>query len=98
MINTKTNLIWEKWIQNGRFGEELIKDIRDYDSFLLFFQKAPAKISNRRTVQNQLINSPQIRSFIPEQAFTEIDFDPGSEPDEDSSSSSDSGQGSGQNR
>jgi len=42
-------------------------------------------------IQDQLINSPQIRSFSPEQDFIELDFDPGSESDGDSSS--DSGQG-----
>jgi hypothetical protein len=42
-------------------------------------------------IQDQLINSPQVRSFSPEQDFIEMDFDPGSESDGDSSS--DSGQG-----
>jgi len=42
-------------------------------------------------IQDQLINSPQVRSFSPDQDFIEMDFDPGSESDGDSSS--DSGQG-----
>ena len=42
-------------------------------------------------IQDQLINSPQVRAFSPEQDFIEMDFDPGSESDGDSSS--DSGQG-----
>jgi len=42
-------------------------------------------------IQDQLINSPQVRSFSPEQDFIEMDFDPGTESDDDSSG--DSGQG-----
>jgi len=42
-------------------------------------------------IQDQLINSHQVRSYSPDQDFIEMDFDPGSESDGDSSS--DSGQG-----
>ena len=42
-------------------------------------------------IQDQLINSPQLRSFSPEQDFIEMDFDPGFESD--GASSGDSGRG-----
>ena len=38
-------------------------------------------------IQDQLINSHQVRSYSPDQDFIEMDFDPGSESDGDSDDS-----------